>query len=79
MTDNTGQARPLQKMFSGVPCTYDLINRVFTFCLDQSWRRRAAEACLAERPLRVLDLCTGTGDLALMIAESAGPGAYVAP
>ncbi len=77
MTDTTGRARPLQKMFSGVPRTYDLINRVFTFCLDQSWRRRAAKACLAERPSCVLDLCTGTGDLALMIAELAAPGAYV--
>jgi demethylmenaquinone methyltransferase/2-methoxy-6-polyprenyl-1,4-benzoquinol methylase len=78
MTDTTGRARPLQKMFSGVPRTYDLINRVFTFYLDQTWRRSAAAACMAGEPSRVLDLCTGTGDLALMLAERAKPGAHVA-
>jgi len=68
---------PLQKMFDGVPRHYDLINRLLTLGCDQIWRRRAAAACLRDGPARVLDLCTGTGDLALLLAGRAGRGAQV--
>ena len=63
--------RPLQKLFQGVPATYDLLNRLLTFRLDECWRKAAARACLEERPARVLDLCAGTGDLALHLARQA--------
>ena len=64
--------KPLQEMFSAVPGRYDRMNRLMTWGLDQRWRRRAARACLeAEHPGRVLDLCTGTGDLALQLARLA--------
>jgi len=63
---------PLQEMFSAVPERYDRMNRLMTWGLDQRWRRRAARACLdVENPERVLDLCTGTGDLALHLARRA--------
>jgi demethylmenaquinone methyltransferase/2-methoxy-6-polyprenyl-1,4-benzoquinol methylase len=71
MTDNM-KARPLQKMFSGVPRRYDLINRIFTLGLDERWRAAAAEECLKDGAGRVLDLCTGTGDLAVRLASGAG-------
>ncbi len=64
-------------MFSEVPESYDLINRLFTLRLDERWRRRAAEACLAAGAARVLDLCTGTGDLAVRVASAAGKRADV--
>ncbi|MBI5502477.1 MAG: ubiquinone/menaquinone biosynthesis methyltransferase [Deltaproteobacteria bacterium] len=64
-------------MFAGVPGSYDLLNRVFTFGFDQRWRRCAVEECLFDRPRRVLDLCSGTGDLAVMLSGSADPGASV--
>lgn len=64
-------ARPLQQMFDRVPRRYDLINRLFTWGLDQRWRRRAARLCLQAEPPRVLDLGCGTGDLALRLARSA--------
>jgi demethylmenaquinone methyltransferase / 2-methoxy-6-polyprenyl-1,4-benzoquinol methylase len=65
--------RPLHGMFSAVPPSYDLVNRVATLGLDAGWRRAAAAACLDGGPARVLDLCTGTGDLAVEIARRAGP------
>ncbi|HQH96177.1 MAG TPA: ubiquinone/menaquinone biosynthesis methyltransferase [Spirochaetota bacterium] len=71
------KSRPLQKMFSEVPRRYDLINRLFTLRLDERWRRRAAEECLSAGAARILDLCTGTGDLAVRIALSAGTKASV--
>jgi demethylmenaquinone methyltransferase/2-methoxy-6-polyprenyl-1,4-benzoquinol methylase len=64
-------------MFSAVPPRYDLVNRVVTLGLDTAWRAEAARALLAEAPRRVLDLCTGTGDLALEVARQAGPDTEV--
>jgi len=55
-------------MFEAVPPRYDLINRVITWGMDQWWRRLAAEACLAVRPRRFLDVGCGTGDLAIRVA-----------
>ena len=61
--------RPLEKMFNEVPPRYDLLNRVITWRLDERWRSKAARACLEGKPDRVLDLCTGTGDLAIRLAR----------
>jgi demethylmenaquinone methyltransferase/2-methoxy-6-polyprenyl-1,4-benzoquinol methylase len=66
--------RPLYRMFSKVPRRYDLLNRLLTFGLDQRWRKKAAELCLRSNPERIMDLCSGTGDLALEIARSSKPG-----
>jgi demethylmenaquinone methyltransferase/2-methoxy-6-polyprenyl-1,4-benzoquinol methylase len=63
---------PLYDMFNAVPGRYDAVNRAITLGLDGRWRRAAARACLRDRPARVLDLCCGTGDLALAIAAEAG-------
>ena len=61
--------RPLEKMFNEVPVRYDMLNRVITWRLDESWRKAAVEKCLEGEPSRVLDLCTGTGDLAIRLAR----------
>lgn len=62
---------PLQRMFAAVPRNYDLINRLFTWGLDERWRARAARTILETSPRRVLDLCCGTGDLALRLVRQA--------
>lgn len=56
--------RPLYEMFNTVPRHYDLLNKIMTLGLDKQWRNRAAQACLISSPVRVLDICCGTGDLA---------------
>ena len=64
--------KPLHGMFTTVPRRYDLVNHVITWGLDTGWRRRAARACLVDSPQRVLDICCGTGDLAVNLARMAG-------
>lgn len=62
-------SRPLNKVFTDVPKRYDLINRLFSWRLDERWRIKAAGECLEGDPQRFMDLCTGTGDLAIRIAR----------
>jgi demethylmenaquinone methyltransferase / 2-methoxy-6-polyprenyl-1,4-benzoquinol methylase len=71
MTADFLSSKPLHSMFTEVPPRYDLINSVITWNMDKGWRKAAASACLADRPARVLDLCCGTGDLAIILARLA--------
>lgn len=70
-------SRPLYRMFSRVPRRYDLLNRLLTLGLDQRWRRKAADVCLESNPRRILDLCSGTGDLAIELAGKADSGTEI--
>jgi len=63
-------------MFDAIADRYDLLNRILSLGVDQGWRRLTVEAARIEGEARVLDLATGTGDLALMIARR-HPGARV--
>src|SRR5215213_4406518 len=56
-------------MFDAIAPRYDLLNRVLSAGLDQRWRQRAVDAIGLAPSARVLDLCTGTADLAIAIAE----------
>ena len=58
-------------IFTRIPDRYDLINHVITLGMDNGWRRQTALACLQDRPARILDICCGTGDLAITIAKLA--------
>jgi demethylmenaquinone methyltransferase/2-methoxy-6-polyprenyl-1,4-benzoquinol methylase len=55
-------------MFAGIAPRYDLGNRVLSLGLDLAWRRRAAAAA-GSPGQRALDVCAGTGDLALELAR----------
>jgi demethylmenaquinone methyltransferase/2-methoxy-6-polyprenyl-1,4-benzoquinol methylase len=77
-------ARAVREMFTRITPRYDLLNHLLSFSLDRLWRRRAARRLrhvLARADARVLDLCCGTGDLALALAGEAaraeGAGAEI--
>src|SRR5437762_7438116 len=56
-------------MFDRVARRYDLANHLLSFGRDFSWRRRAAEIVAKWKPACVLDLATGSGDLALALQD----------
>ena len=56
-------------MFDGIAERYDLLNRIISFGIDQRWRRQTVDALQLGEDARVLDLATGTADLALLIAD----------
>ena len=64
-------------MFTDVPPSYDFVNRVLTWRFDVIWRKKAASESLKNSPSKILDLCTGTGDLALQIRKKTESGAKV--
>jgi demethylmenaquinone methyltransferase/2-methoxy-6-polyprenyl-1,4-benzoquinol methylase len=57
------------QMFDGIAERYDLLNRVLSLGIDQGWRRKTVAALELSGPCRVLDVATGTADLALGIAH----------
>lgn len=56
-------------MFDRIARRYDSLNRVLTFGIDQHWRKRAVTAMQLRTGSHVLDLATGTADLAIMLAQ----------
>jgi len=68
---------PLQEYYSRIYKSYDLVNSLFTFGLDKKWRKHTVQACLSTQPGQILDLCCGTGDLALGLAQAAAPGTTI--
>jgi demethylmenaquinone methyltransferase / 2-methoxy-6-polyprenyl-1,4-benzoquinol methylase len=63
-------------MFDRIANRYDLINRLISLGIDQRWRKRTVRGLELGPNARVLDVATGTGDLAIMVARSA-PGISV--
>ena len=60
-----GKAEAIEKMFDAVAPRYDLLNRVLSLGIDRYWRTRAVRLLSDEQPARVLDVATGTADLAI--------------
>jgi demethylmenaquinone methyltransferase/2-methoxy-6-polyprenyl-1,4-benzoquinol methylase len=69
---NLSGGYPLSEFYSTIYKRYDLINRIFTFGYDQKWRKKVADICIESKPGSVLDLCCGTGDLALSLYQKSG-------
>jgi demethylmenaquinone methyltransferase/2-methoxy-6-polyprenyl-1,4-benzoquinol methylase len=67
----------VRAMFDRIARVYDLMNTVMTAGLHHRWRRRAADLAAVHPGDRVLDVATGTGDLAVELARRVGPGGEV--
>jgi demethylmenaquinone methyltransferase/2-methoxy-6-polyprenyl-1,4-benzoquinol methylase len=67
----------VRAMFDRIAGIYDLINSVMTVGLHHQWRRRAADLAAVGPGDRVLDVATGTGDLAIELAARVGTAGEV--
>ena len=62
----------IRGMFAAIAPRYDLLNHLLSFNIDRSWRRRTTRLAPPRDSAPILDLCTGTGDLALAYDQAAG-------
>ena len=78
--DEREAAAQVREMFGRIAPRYDLLNHLLSLDVDKVWRRRVARrftAILHNPAARALDLCCGTGDLALAFRREAPGGAEI--
>ena len=60
----------VEKMFNNISKEYDILNRVISFGIDVSWRKKIVKILKSKNPSTILDVATGTGDLAIAMAKT---------
>lgn len=64
-------------MFDDIAHRYDFMNRFLSAGIDKGWRRKALRELAVDRPQTLLDVATGTTEVALMAAEILSPESIV--
>ena len=62
-------ASPISSMFDRISPKYDALNHLLSFNIDKVWRKKTAKAVAKSQPNTILDLATGTADLAIAVAK----------
>lgn len=65
-----GKKEQVTKMFNTISKNYDGLNRVISFGIDIKWRKKVVEILKKEQPNSILDIATGTGDLAIALINT---------
>ena len=65
-----GKKEQVTKMFDTISQNYDGLNRVISFGIDVRWRRRVVAILKKKQPSTILDIATGTGDLAINLTRT---------
>jgi len=60
----------VEKMFDNISKEYDILNRVISFGIDISWRKKIVKILKSRNPSTILDVATGTGDLAIELVKT---------
>lgn len=65
-----GKKEQVAKMFDTISGNYDNLNRVISFGIDVKWRKKVLKIVAESNPKTILDIATGTGDLAILMAQT---------
>ncbi|TDE45396.1 bifunctional demethylmenaquinone methyltransferase/2-methoxy-6-polyprenyl-1,4-benzoquinol methylase UbiE [Flavobacterium rhamnosiphilum] len=65
-----GKKEQVAKMFDTISGNYDNLNRVISFGIDIKWRKKVLQIVAKSNPKIILDIATGTGDLAILMAQT---------
>lgn len=68
--DKKGQ---IENMFDNIAPSYDLLNHLFTLGIDRGWRKKMVRMIASDKPQNILDVATGTGDVAIMMTKMLHP------
>lgn len=71
--DSEGKTEQVRQMFDSIAPAYDFMNRAMTMGIDCWWRRRAVKLLAESSPKQILDIATGTGDLAILLNSQLHP------
>lgn len=61
-------ATPVTEMFDDISSRYDFLNHLLSFGIDRRWRRKTSQIVSERHPATILDVATGTADLAIRLA-----------
>ena len=68
----------IRDLFDDIAAKYDRFNHISSFGADRSWRRKAVRAIAdTDRPIKVLDVATGTADFAIAVSRKAANGSHI--
>ena len=71
--DRRKKSEQVEEMFDNIAPAYDFMNRAMTLGIDRLWRRKAINMIAPKHPQRILDVATGTADLALELHRRLRP------
>ena len=76
-SSSLSKKQQVAEMFNHIAARYDFLNHFLSGGVDRYWRRRAIQELKPIQPKTILDVATGTGDLALMMARQLKPGKII--
>lgn len=65
-----GKKEQVAQMFDTISGNYDNLNRIISFGIDVKWRKKVLKIVSDKKPKNILDIATGTGDLAILMAKT---------
>lgn len=68
----------VRRMFDSIAGRYDMLNRMLSLGMDRLWRRKTVDSLRPSSPQRILDVASGTGDLALLMCRRLQPQQIIA-
>lgn len=69
-TSTLSKKEQVAQMFDTISGNYDGLNRVISFGIDVKWRKKVLQLVADKKPKTILDIATGTGDLAILMAQT---------